>query len=318
MHRRTSLGILPSISDDLSVYLDFIKLMEAQTRRVDLLVVGYQGDDESLAYLRENLLEREFGIKVEIIKINDKSLARAKNILIDMYKDGHDYIFIYEDDVVYDKDYNAHMVEELNRNGADMISSIEKTERTLRTVLYALLYTIFHIYPLNDMRSLLTIMPFGTTMKSRYLSGGFSMVRREVFDDFKYDDRLILYSLGEDIDFSYRVASKYKAIVTNKIRCIHNSKKVRKFDSPIMINAKINFWAYFFNKNINRNIYLPQYLLLLLANIVEAAMLSLKNFDIAILKEVYRTIKLNREGIYTSPFIDGSLALDHANAADRG
>lgn len=154
------------------------------------------------------------------------------------------------------------------------------------------------------------ILPFGITIKTRYLSGGFSLVKREVFEDVKYDNKLLLYSLGEDVDFSFRVSSKYKTVLTNKIRCIHNSTKVRKFNPLLSINAKINFWSYFFNKNIHNKCCLPPYYILLLINLMEAAILSIKTNDFRMLHIICKTIRLNRKKIYTSPFIEGSLSYD--------
>lgn len=299
------LGILPTISDDHNVYLNFLNLMEAQTLRIDLLAIGFQGDEKIFSSLRESVMARKWGVRIEFIHIPEKSLARSKNILINALKQGFSHIFIYEDDVVYNSDYNELMLKELLRTNADMISAIVEKKATLKQIIYSLFYTLTHIPPLNDMRSLLSIIPFGVTIKSRYLSGGMSMAKKEVFDSFSYDDRLLFYSLGEDVDFSFRASSAYKTVITNKIKCIHNSHNVHKFGSLESIIAKINLWSYFFDKNIHNKFFLPQLYCIFLLNLAEALLYSLREGDMNIIKAALKTFILNRRGLYTSPFIEG-------------
>lgn len=301
------LGILPTVSNEFSVYMDFIKQMEQQTLKADLIAIGYQGTDENFLLLTEKLAKAAETIKTNFIKIQERSLARTKNILIDLYKDGFEYIFIYEDDVMYKKNYNEDMLNELLRAKADMISAVVEKKITFKEILYALLYTATHIYPLNDMRTLMMIIPFGLTITSRYLSGGFSMVKKKVFDYYQYDKRLLLYSLGEDIDFSFRVSERFKTVITNKVRCVHNSENVWKFKPTDSITSKVNLWSYFFNKNLMKKSYLPQYYCIIALNLIEAMAYSIKYRDAAIFKKAFRTFKLNRKGLYTSPFIEGHI-----------
>lgn len=301
------LGILPTVSNEFSVYMDFIKQMEQQTLKADLIAIGYQGTDENFLLLTEKLAKDRETIKTNFIKIQERSLARAKNRLINDYKEGFEYIFIYEDDVMYKKSYNENMLKELLRAKADMISAVVEKKITFKEILYALLYTATHIYPLNDLKALMMILPFDLTINSRYLSGGLSMLKKMVFDYYQYDNRLLLYSLGEDIDFSFRVSEKFKTVITNKIRCVHDSENVRKFKPTDSIIAKINMWSYFFNKNLLKQYYLPQFYCIITLNLIEALVCSVRYKDTDILRNAFRTFKLTRKGCYTSPFIEGHI-----------
>jgi GT2 family glycosyltransferase len=299
------LGILPTVSNDPAVYREFFRLMERQTLKPDLLAVGYQGEEVDCEYLKERLFPGDWSVETVFFRIGEKSLARAKNILIGEYGSDYDYIFIYEDDVVYEPDYNERMLRELENNGADMISAVPKIPLNIKTFLRACAFSLTHIYPFSDCRFLMSILPFRFTLQTRYLTGGLSMAAKEVFDHVRYDDRLLLYSPGEDMDFSYRASEQYKTLLTNKIRCLHDSRSIRKFEPIAAITAKMDMWSYFFNKNIRKKYFLPQYYLLVASIVAEALMLSLRYGSGDILKAALKTAALNRKGIYTSPFIEG-------------
>lgn len=304
------LGILPTVSNDPAVYREFFSLMETQTIKPDLLAMGYQGSDADHETLQARLLPGDRSIEAVFLRVAEKSLARTKNILIEKYGAGYDHIFIYEDDVVYGPDYNECMLQELESNGADMISAVPKIPLNIKTFLRACAFSLTHIYPFSDCRFLISILPFRFTLRTGYLTGGLSMAVREVFDHVRYDDRLLLYSPGEDMDFSYRASEQYKTVLTNKIRCLHDSRSIRKFEPLAAITAKMDMWSYFFNKNIRKKYFLPQYYLLVASIVTEALMLSLRYGSCDILKSALKTATLNRKEIYTSPFIEGYQPLE--------
>lgn len=54
-----------------------------------------------------------------------------------------------------------------------------------------------------------------------WLFGGASVWRKEIFNEFKFDEAYEGYAFLEDIDFSYRVAQKYKLLVLPEAKVEH-------------------------------------------------------------------------------------------------
>lgn len=62
----------------------------------------------------------------------------------------------------------------------------------------------------------------------QWLSGGATIWRRQVIDEFKYDEWYQGTGYLEDVDYSYRVSKKYKLIATAEARLQHYSHPLRK------------------------------------------------------------------------------------------
>jgi GT2 family glycosyltransferase len=73
-----------------------------------------------------------------------------------------------------------------------------------------------------------TIGPVAGNKYVRWSSGGATVWRRKVIEDFAYDEWFAGTGYLEDIDYSYRVGMKYKLVVVADARVQHLSYPVRK------------------------------------------------------------------------------------------
>ena len=82
-----------------------------------------------------------------------------------------------------------------------------------------------------------------------WLDTGAVVYRREIFEEYAFDEWLTGYSVLEDVDFSYRVGKKYRLLVVPEAGFLHlTSPKGR--DDPVKLGEKhvVNH-LYFVSKN---------------------------------------------------------------------
>ncbi|NJB67650.1 glycosyltransferase involved in cell wall biosynthesis [Desulfobaculum xiamenense] len=73
-----------------------------------------------------------------------------------------------------------------------------------------------------------TWFPVRETREADFVDGGVSSFRREIFADMRFTERYREFGLGEDKDFSIRVARRYGLAVTPNARLLHHeSPKMR-------------------------------------------------------------------------------------------
>jgi len=65
------------------------------------------------------------------------------------------------------------------------------------------------------------IYPVDSTIKTEWLCGGATVWRKEVFDEFLFDEAYAGYGACEDLDFSYRVGKKYSLWVCHEAQVTH-------------------------------------------------------------------------------------------------
>jgi len=82
------------------------------------------------------------------------------------------------------------------------------------------------------------------------LSGCNMSYRREVLAAIAFDEWYAGYGLGEDMDFSYRVARRWRLAQTPRARLVHNHSEVARDRRPTFIEmARVNHY-YFVRKNL--------------------------------------------------------------------
>lgn len=73
----------------------------------------------------------------------------------------------------------------------------------------------------------------------QWLSGCSMSYRRTVFDHVSFDTRMSGYSLGEDVDFSYRAGALGRLLVVPKARIAHLERGAQTFDRRSFARAEV-------------------------------------------------------------------------------
>jgi GT2 family glycosyltransferase len=87
-----------------------------------------------------------------------------------------------------------------------------------------------------------------------WLSGANNSWRREIFNDFEFDENLKRYSWGEDTDTSYRVYKKYpdSLFLTPHAKIIHKGSSDGRHLKKDIIYMDYVYYTYLFYKNIDQ------------------------------------------------------------------
>ena len=79
---------------------------------------------------------------------------------------------------------------------------------------------------------------------------GCTSYRRNIFNNFLFDESLKDYSMREDLDFSYRVSKKHKLIYAPKAEMIHHHSATLRASDRQFGQIYIESWHWFVCKNI--------------------------------------------------------------------
>lgn len=258
--------IIPTFnrSEDLRKALESV--LDQTLLPAEIVMVDDSTNDDTIKMinsLRSSFERREIGLNY-IRKIKREGLPKARNIGINNSKG--DIILFLDDDVILDKHYieeiikvyanspNVKGVQGYWANGSNLALSTR--------FLNALSGLFFHFhYKENDCSILSSFeqtypLPLTKIILSECFSGCNFSYYRSIFNEFRFDEKLKKYALGEDRDLSYRVFMKYpfSMYTTPYAKLIHNQTPVARMNLENRIYLRIIYWHYLFYKNMNRNL----------------------------------------------------------------
>jgi GT2 family glycosyltransferase len=94
-----------------------------------------------------------------------------------------------------------------------------------------------------------TIAPVRKDTYVEWLCGGATVWRRQVIEEFKYDEWFKGYAYFEDVDYSYRVGRKYRLIILANAQVKHLSPPVKENRNYVLGKCQIINRRYFMHKH---------------------------------------------------------------------
>jgi GT2 family glycosyltransferase len=213
---------------DLSACFD--SLLTQTILPLEVAVVDNGTEMASKALVDER--EKEFadrGIALRYVRNDRNSLTAARNVGSRL--SSGDIVLFLDDDVILDRDYIQEIIRvyEMNPNALGVQGYMAHEEgRGMRDFFHRLFFwyhlerdrcrvlpSVSATYPLS----------LGKVIECQWLSGANQSYRRGILEEFQYDERLLKYAEGEDLEFSYRVFKKYPGslFITPFARLIHNT-----------------------------------------------------------------------------------------------
>lgn len=225
--------------EDLTRLLDSI---DQQTELPVCVIIVDQSDD-----FCEIHKTHQFKIK-HLFNNKLTGLTAAKNYGIGYTSS--EIIYFFDDDIILYPDFfekiNTYFSEHKDIAG---ICGRQINSKSSRFKLA--MFNLFHKGCFKDIRKKCNSGYTTETLKvTNVLPGGITAYRRLVFDEFIFDENLIKYCLGEDMDFSYRVSSKYKLAFATTAHAIHNHSTIGRYNPYESFACKVAGYAYFFKKNV--------------------------------------------------------------------
>jgi len=243
-------------------FQDIIKCIESiliQTLLPDEIVIVDSSDTEELKSNLDDLFHDKIAFKYIHAPL---SLTQARNVGIK--ESTGDIIIFLDDDVILDKEYIKEIMHvfnnDLEKKVGGVTGNIINTEikshsfkHLIGSNIMHILATIFFLFKYSDGKFQPSGWPTFTrsdkVTKIECLSGANMAFRREMFDEFKFDENLHGYSFMEDDDISYRVSRKYQNIYTPFARLIHNVSPAARDKEHERMKMTIENHYYLFKKN---------------------------------------------------------------------
>jgi GT2 family glycosyltransferase len=220
----------------------------------------------------ENLIEhrkdefKEKDILLRYIKNErEKSLTIARNIGIE--NAAGDIILFLDSDVVLDRDYIKEILkiykEKPDAMGVQGLIQNVKKEKKFVDRLIGIFNRLFYIQ-LDEKNKFRLLPSLGVSIPSfvdeiincEWLSGANQSYKREILEEFRWDENLKKYSWGEDLDTSYRIFKKYphSLFMTPHAKLIHNTSQEGRHPKRDVIYMDVIYLTYLFYKNIEQNL----------------------------------------------------------------
>lgn len=249
-------AIIPTINRPNDLIIAITSILEQKVLPNELIIIDQSKNEKSYDLVHK--LYKQYKTKPKLTYCHDleiSSLIEAKQKGVKV--SNGDIICFLEDDVVLHSNYFKNLIKIFEEN--DQIMGCCGVMSNLQSgFVYECLFKLFHRGIFYDPRLNVgknrDCQGSGSLLSSRYLSGGISCYRKEVFEKVNFDIMNDFFML-EDIDFSTRAADffgdKHFFISTNM--CLHhNMSPINRQRLKERWQRKLQEYMTFYKKQSNK------------------------------------------------------------------
>lgn len=102
----------------------------------------------------------------------------------------------------------------------------------------------------------ITAHPAKRDLPCEWLCGGATIWKREVLENYKYDEWYLGWATHDDVEFSYRVYKKYRLFVVHRANVFHNPPPVNPEKQRVFFRMSVIGRYYFVKKNPELSVFL--------------------------------------------------------------
>lgn len=194
-------------------------------------------------------------IPLEYIRCFPPSLTRQRNVGIARVPADVDYAGFLDDDIVLEDGAVQAIVDFIEKHGRNLggvsFNIIEDGPRPPAWILQFLGLSATRPGGVSRGGSVNSNVGVKSDRLCEWLCGGATLWRRDVFQNFKFDEWYIGYALWEDVDFSYQVGLKSPLGVASaaKVQHLHMSKPLNEKSARFLGDVEIVDRFYFVTKH---------------------------------------------------------------------
>ena len=292
-------------------FQDIIKCIESiliQTLLPDEIVIVDSSDTDELKSNLDDLLQNKIAFKYIHAPL---SLTQARNVGIK--ESTGDVIIFLDDDVILDRDYIKETMHVFNNDSekkvggvtGNIIDNIEIQNRSFKRLIGSnimqVLATIFFLFKYKDGKFQPSGWPTFThsdkIAEIECLSGANMAFRREIFNEFKFDENLRGYSFMEDDDIAYKVSREHQNIYTPFAKLIHNVSPAARDKAYARMKMTIENHYYLFKKNFPQDLKHKFAFWWSVVGLFVMAIVNRNREGLRGLKEWVINIKRNKQGV---------------------
>jgi len=261
MSKKQTISVIIPTKDRPKDVIQCIKSLLTQSLLADEIVIVDASNEQKLKSSIEALKSE----RVNFIYIHTRpGLTYQRNVGINT--SSGDIIIFLDDDVILDRNYIQQIMHVFNNDlqkniggvtGNDMLKKTKTSfKRSIghyyRTIFFLFIYSYgkfrlsgYSTFVSNKVKKILPI---------ECLAGCNMAFRREIFEEFKFDEKLHGYSYMEDCDIAYRVSQKYQNIYTPFAKLVHNVSPISRDKEYARMKMEIENHHYLFKKNFPQNL----------------------------------------------------------------
>ncbi|OHD07653.1 MAG: hypothetical protein A2086_16100 [Spirochaetes bacterium GWD1_27_9] len=236
----------------------FISSLEEQTYLANELIIVDQSDNDLTKEFITNYSNLQKKINVKYLYSPEKSLTKARNFGIKHIGESCDLVAFFDDDVILNSDYLSEIIN-FFENDKQMVykAATGYIQRKKWKSKISFLFKLFFLQEEKDGKFKINGLPTYPENKSKiysveFFSGCNMIFRKEIFNEFSFDNRLKKYCYMEDADFSFRLTRKYKGVFIPTAICIHNQSTINRLKFKELTSFFIQNYVYLFKKNIKK------------------------------------------------------------------
>lgn len=251
--------IIPTKDREEELYKCLLSIANQSILPYEIIIV----DDGRLppAYLKKaEYLFARFNVNFVYYKKKERlpSTARSKNLGAKLSIG--DIIFYFDDDVILDRNYIEEILNVYKKypKAAGVSGLIVNPKRKSKLLNYIKFFfglasqKYGKISPAGYNESI-ELFPDKITQID-WMPTGCASYKRKIFLNFLFDEEYYkAYSLGEDLDLSYRISRKHLLLVTPKAKLWHYPSKKSRLSPRQLGRMQIQNYFYFFKKNIPKS-----------------------------------------------------------------
>lgn len=231
-------------------------ILSVQKNILEILIVDQSSDDSIKKYI-----SKLSNNKVKYIRSDPPAITVARNLGVSKSSKSSKIICFLDNDVTLPKNYFSEILAIFNSNN-DAKGAAAYFDPPKESPFLTFLKKLFFLQRFEENRADF-VSPYGNiypselsnTIKSEWLPGVNMCYLKSIFKDQKFDEKLLGYTISEDIDFSYRLNKKFPGslYITPKAKIIHRaSQEEREPTEKISYINQVDHY-YFYKKNMSKN-----------------------------------------------------------------
>ncbi len=254
---------------DLKECIDSILIQTVKP--AEIILVDASDTSESMEMVKESLTGKDIKLtyyRQEIVagKIR-KTAAWNKAVRLAL----GDIIIFLDDDVVLDKHYIYYVLKIFRENPGGIVGVMGriknpkdvKTHQKKTSFLYSLNRLLYKSFLLPHEEGNGCMQPSGfpaypfsknNITPVEIMPTCNMSIKKEVFQEFTFDEWFHGYSYQEDDDFTYRVSRKYKFLYTPFAELVHKISPTARDNKEIIETMQVLNHYYFFKKNMPKSV----------------------------------------------------------------
>lgn len=225
-----------------------LESLASQTCLPEQIVIVDGGDDTV-----EEVVRDFHGLKIDYLRVYPPSLAKQRNAGMAIVDPSMTLAGYLDDDLILEPDAIELMLT-FWEDAPDEVGGARFNIYTDMMPKATPLKSLFLIDSQNRGRVLrsghgITVGPVASNKEVDWLSGGATIWKKAVVDEFAYDEWFEGTGYLEDLDYSYRVRKKYRLAVVADSRVQHHTSPIKKEMNYVLGKWEVINRMYFIKKN---------------------------------------------------------------------